>query len=261
MHIAIIGCGTIGKAIAEKLAPFHTLHLYNKSYEKAAHLEKLGVGVSYKDCLQAIQNAKVILIAVKPQNINEVAQTFGKKLKKSQVVISLLAGVSLTTLHELFPKTTILRMMPNLALLHGKGLLGISSREEIPQKEKTTLLKLFEPLGTIYFLPENKINGLTALTGSGPAFFFALIEAMIDSGIAMGFNSKDAQTLVYHMLQGGLSLLQESKAHPGELKWQIASPQGTTIAGLQKLEELALRGGIINTFLAAYQRAQELDRR
>jgi pyrroline-5-carboxylate reductase len=97
------------------------------------------------------------------------------------------------------------------------------------------------------------------LTGSGPAFFFVMIEAMIDAGIAMGFSAIDARDLIHQMLQGSLTLLEKTSKHPGELKWQITSPQGTTIAGLKKLEESALRGGIMNTFLAAYDRANQLS--
>jgi pyrroline-5-carboxylate reductase len=106
---------------------------------------------------------------------------------------------------------------------------------------------------------EDKINALTALTGSGPAFFFAMVEAMVDAGIAMGFTAHTAQDLIYQMLQGSLTLLEKTSKHPGELKWQIVSPQGTTIAGLKTLEELAIRGGVMNTFLSAYDRANKLS--
>ena len=181
-----------------------------------------------------------------------------KELKKGQVIISLLAGIPIVTLKESFPRATILRMMPNLALIYGKGVIGVSSNEKISKKNKESLTKVLESLGKVYWLSEDKINALTALTSSGPAFFFVMMEAMIDAGIAMGFSAQEAQDLIHHMLQGSLTLLEKTSKHPGELKWQIASPQGTTIAGLKKLEELALRGGIINTFLAAYDRANEL---
>ncbi len=149
-------------------------------------------------------------------------------------------------------------MMPNLPLIYGEGVIGLCSDEKMIKEDRDILAKLFESLGKIYWLPESKINGLTALTGSGPAFFFSMVESMIDAGIAMGFAAKDAQSLVYQMLKGSLTLLERSEKHPGELKWQIASPQGTTIAGLKRLEELAVRGGIMNTFLAAYDRANIL---
>ena len=152
-------------------------------------------------------------------------------------------------------------MMPNLPLVYGMGVIGLSSSNKIKNEDKEHLTKMFGSLGKIYWLPEEKIDALTALAGSGPAFFLVMVEAMIDAGIAMGFTAADAQGLIYQMLRGSLTLLEQTSKHPGELKWQIASPQGTTIAGLKRLEELALRGGIMNTFLAAYDRAKKLSSR
>ncbi len=196
-----------------------------------------------------------MIFAVKPQNLEEVAALVKEDLRKDQVVVSLLAGVSLEILQKCFATANIVRMMPNLAVIYGEGVIGLTSTQGIDER----LTKTFEPLGKVYWLAEEKMNALTALTGSGPAFFYVMIEAMIEAGIAMGFPAKDAQELIHQMLQGSLTLLEKSAKHPGELRWQIASPQGTTIAGLKKLEECALRGGIINTFLAAYERSCELS--
>jgi pyrroline-5-carboxylate reductase len=138
-------------------------------------------------------------------------------------------------------------------------VIGLSADETIQEKDKERVTTTFASLGKICWLPENKIDGLSALTGSGPAFFFVMVEAMVDAGIAMGFAAKEAKGLVYQMLQGSLALLEKTDKHPGELKWQITSPQGTTIAGLQKLEELAVRGGIMNAFLATYDRAKKMS--
>jgi pyrroline-5-carboxylate reductase len=102
------------------------------------------------------------------------------------------------------------------------------------------------------------MDAFTSLASSGPAFIFIIVEAMVDAGIGMGFNAKDAQALVQQMMKGSLTLLEKTSKHPGELKWQVASPEGTTIAGLKKMEEEGVRAGIINTFFAAYERAKQL---
>lgn len=257
MKIAIIGCGNMGRSLAKRLSSFHTVHLYNHHYEKAFHLEKEGLGVAYRELEQAIHGVDFIILAVKPQNLKEVAPLIKKHLKKDQVIVSILAGTTIKTLEEVFHGIAILRMMPNLAVMYGEGVVGLSCNKAIQDKEP--LKRAFECLGKIYSLPEEKMDALTALTGSGPAFFLSLVEAMIDAGIAMGFTAKDAKELVYQMLQGSLTLLESTDKHPGELKWQITSPQGTTIAGLHKLEELALRGGLISTFLAAFKEAKKLS--
>lgn len=255
--MAIIGCGNMGSAFAQRLSSTHKLYFYDHNLDKAEKLEMKGYGKACHDAKEAVSEAELVVLAVKPYNIKETANAIAKILKKGQLVISLLSGTTLETLKGLFPKVHIVRMMPNLALIYGEGVIGLSADSDFPQKTKEELTKTFGILGKTYWITEDKFNALTALTGSGPAFFFAMVEAMVDAGVAMGFTAPVAQDLVYQMVQGSVSLLEKSGRHPAELKWQITSPRGTTIAGLKRLEEAAIRGGIMNTFLAAYDRANQ----
>lgn len=259
MKIAIIGCGNMGKGLAKCLAQTNQLYFYDYQVEKAEKLEQEGYGKACREMKETLHFAEWILLAIKPQNLKEVVDQMGKELKHEQIIISLLAGTPIEILKHFFPSVTVVRMMPNLALIYGEGVIGLSAEDNLLKQHQEQLIKTFELLGKIYWLPESKIDALTALAGSGPAFFFVMIEAMIDAGILMGFTAQDAQGLVQQMLQGSLTLLEKTHQHPGELKWQIASPGGTTIAGLKRLEEQATRGHIINTFLAAYERAQQLS--
>jgi len=261
MQIAIIGCGNMGKALAQRLSHTNQLFLYDNHIEKAKLLAQEGWGKACKEARDALRNAEMIILAVKPQNLKEAVASFKNSLQQHQVIVSLLAGTPVATLRQYFPTAQIIRMMPNLALIHGEAVIGLSSDENLKNEVKELLSKTCEVLGKIYWIPEEKMDALTALASSGPAFFFAMVEAMIDAGIAMGFAAKDAKGLVYQMLQGSLALLEKTDKPPGDLIRQIASPQGTTIAGLRKLEELALRGSIISTFLAAYERACTLSMR
>lgn len=258
-QIAIIGCGNMGKALAQRLSPTHKLFLYDHNKEKAKFLEQQGYGKACKDILEALFSSEITILAVKPQNLAQLAESIKEKLRDPQMVVSLLAGTTIETLRHYFPAVKIVRMMPNLPLIYGEGVIGLSLSKKLTNEDEEQLKKIFGSLGKIYWLEEEKIDALTALTGSGPAFLFPIVEAMIDAGIAMGFSASEAQSLIYQMLRGSLALLEQTGKHPGELKWQIASPEGTTIAGLKRLEELALRGGIINTFLAAYDRAKKLS--
>lgn len=261
MKIAIIGCGNMGAGLAQRLSQTHQLFLYNPTIEKAEKLSRNGFGKVCSTIEEAIRLSELVILAIKPQNLTDAAGLIAGHLNGSQTIVSLLAGTPIYTLRSHFPNVKIVRMMPNLALIYGEGVIGLSADETISNEYKEELTKTFELLGKIYWMPENKIDALTALAGSGPAFFFAIIESMIDSGIAMGIASKESQEIVYQMLQGSLTLLKETHKHPGELKWQITSPGGTTIAGLKRLEEQGLRGNVINTFLAAYERARELSAR
>lgn len=259
MKMTIIGCGNMGSAMAGRLSMSHQLYLYDHHIEKAEKLEQEGYGKAFKDIHQAIEQADLVILAIKPQNVNEIGKMIGNKLKNQQIVVSLLTGTTIEALKILFSNVQIVRMMPNLALIYGAGVIGLSADKNLPQNNKEELTQAFELLGKTYWLPEDKINALTALTGSGPAFFFAMVEAMVDAGIAMGFTAPAAKDLIAQMLQGSLTLLEKSAKHPGELIWQISSPQGTTIAGIKKYEESAIHGSIMNTFLAAYERAKELS--
>jgi pyrroline-5-carboxylate reductase len=257
--MTIVGCGNMGNGLAQRLSTTHQLSFYDHHVEKTEKLEQQGYGKAFKDIKDALHQSELIILAVKPQNLKEAASLIHRELKETQTLVSLLAGTPIEILKTLFPNVNIVRMMPNLALIYGEGVIGLSSDEKMLEKNKEYLSNAFKSLGKIYWLPEHKIDALTALTGSGPAFFFMIVEAMIDAGIAMGFAAKDAQGLVHQMLQGSLTLLEKTDKHPGVLKWEIVSPGGTTIAGLKKLEEQAVRGHIINTFLAAYERAQQLS--
>ncbi len=258
MKIAIIGCGNMGGALAKRLAATssqqHEVLLYDTHIEKTQALAQDGYGMACGSIVEAVESAEMIILAVKPGNLAAVAACIQHTAHSRHLVVSVLAGTSIQTLKQLLPHATIVRMMPNLPVVLGQGVIGVAACEAVQSSMKDALTEVFTVLGKVYWLPEDKIDALTALAGSGPAFFYVMVEAMVDAGIAMGFPAQKALDIVYNMLYGSLLLLQQSQQHPAVLKWQIASPQGTTIAGLRKMEELALRGAIMNTFLAAFKR-------
>lgn len=257
MKIAIIGCGNMGGAFAKSLSMQHQISLYDRNYEKTNHLANAGFGTAFENLTQAVDSKDIIILAVKPSNLGEVSKSLTGIVKDTQIIFSILAGTSISTLRQHFPNSRIFRLMPNLAIQYGQGVIGIATECSIEEKEKYN--ELLQHLGKIYWISESKIDAVSSLAGSGPAFVFALLEAMIDSGIAMGLNVKDSKELSYQMIKGSLALLENSGKEPEELKWQITSPGGTTIAGLKKFEEAAIRAGIMNTFLGTYERTKELN--
>ena len=259
MKIAIIGCGNMGTALAEKLAPSHQLYLHDRKWSRTKELAQTINGKAFKDPIQAIEQAQLIILAVKPQNLKELIQQIGKRPGKDQIFLSILAGTPLSILKHYFPHQTVVRMMPNLAMQYGMGVMGLGDCPTLSAKVKKELTELLEPLGLVVWVKESQIDALTSLTGSGPAFIFTLVEAMIEASVAMGFQAKEAQGLILQMLKGCIALLENTGQHPAELKWQIASPNGTTIAGLRVMEKENVRSGIIETFLATLQRAHEIS--
>jgi pyrroline-5-carboxylate reductase len=260
MRIAIIGCGNMGTGLAELLGPSHRVLVHDRDWNWTQVLAHKVNGEACQHLPQAIENAQVIFLAIKPQNLKEIGPLIKHHLNKDQIIVSLLAGTPLTVLKHYFSQAITIRMMPNLAMRYGAGVIGLVDSPDMAAELKKELQELLSPLGLIYWLKESQIDALTSLTGSGPAFILTLIEAMIEAGVAMGFQAQDAQDLTLQMLQGCLTLMQKTQQHPAELKWQIASPNGTTIAGLRVLERENVRSGLIETFLAAHHRAQELAR-
>jgi pyrroline-5-carboxylate reductase len=249
----------MGRGLAQRLSQANQLFLYDHHPEKSELLEQENYGKACKHIQEALISSEIIILAVKPQGLKRLADMLQGSLRESLMIVSLLAGTTIDTLEHYFPAVPIVRMMPNLPLVCGQGVIGLSGHDNREKNHQEHLTNLFAPLGKVFWLPEEKIDALTALAGSGPAFFLVMIEAMVDAGIAMGFSAADAQNLIDQTLRGSLALLEQTAKHPGELKWQIASPQGTTIAGLKRLEEAGLRGSIIDTFLASYSRAQQLS--
>lgn len=259
MKIAILGCGHMGTALVKRLSQQHQLFLYDSHFEKSAHLENEGYGKACSFMKEALQNSEIIILAIKLQSLNEVADEINGHLTPSQTVISLLAGTPIASIKQYFPNNRLIRMMPNLPVEYGEGLIALASEGKIPKEESEPITEMCESLGLVYWIPESKIDAFTALASSGPAFMLAIIEAMVESGIGMGFHASDSRKIVLQMIKGTLLMLEKTSKHPGELKWQVSSPGGTTIAGLRTLEEQGVRSGIINTFLAAYRRAQEIS--
>lgn len=260
MNISIIGCGNMGSGFAEILSTSHHIFLYDHNWGKTEELAKKMGGTACKNISEAIEQGQIIILAIKPQNLKAIPPTITPYLTSNHLIISLLAGTPLSSLQEIFPVATIVRIMPNLAIRYGAGVIGIVDSSYLSQGLKNDLEELLRPLGLTYWLKEEQIDALTSLAGSGPAFIFTLIESMIEAGVAMGLKAQDAQHLTLEMMQGCLTMMRKTGEHPAKLKIQIASPGGTTIAGLRKLEEKNVRSGVIETFLATYQRTQELGK-
>lgn len=258
MSIRIIGCGAMGSAIAHVLAENgKALDLYDKFHNRA---ETLGQTLSASVCATPLEGHSpddILLLAFKPQDFESAAKTLNAF--NGKLVVSILAGITTQQLKEAFPTVPVLRMVPNLAVRYGDGIVALA--------EDSSLLSLtdeieetFAPLGLVRWIPEAKCDAITALAGSGPAFVFALIDAMVDAAVAMGFTAEEGYELVKQMVGGALTTLYESNELPAQLKWKVTSPNGTTIAGLRTFESLGVRSGLIETFISAQKRAQELGK-
>jgi len=252
MHIAIIGTGVMGGGLAKVLARENKLTLYNRSPEKASDLAKK-IGARVRPSIEsAIEGADVILLTVKPKDLKEVSVHLKGKIKPHQTIVSVLSATSQEVLEAHFGTSKVLRMMPNNPCFYGAGVIVLANNEIFTPEDKSKFETLFNVLGKVHWIEENLFDAATALAGSGPAFIFVILESMVDAGVSMGLSHQQAKAMATQVVSGAMTSVRESGKHPGELKWEVTSPGGCTIAGLTCMEDESVRSGIINTFLATY---------
>ncbi len=201
--------------------------------------------------------ASVQLLAVKPQMLDQVAASAPSGIEMSGVgsslLLSVLAGVPLVRLKNLFPGRVCVRAVPNTPCLVGQGLTGLAWGDGISVPQQQQVRSFFEPVSEVLELPEKQLDAFLALTSSGPAYVALIAEAMADGAVAMGMPRLQAHHLAHRTLAGTAALLQEQELHPGELKDMVASPGGTTMAALRHLEKSGLRSALIEAVVAATQ--------
>lgn len=210
--------------------------------------------------------APVVLLAVKPQLLAAAAEAApgltpggaSPGAGERPLLISVLAGVTLARLQALFPAHRIVRAVPNTPALVRQGLTGLAWGEGIPAEQQLFVRQLFAQVGEVLDLPESQLDAFLALTSSGPAYVALVAEAMADGAVAAGLPRALALRLAHRTLAGTAGLLQEQELHPAQLKDMVASPGGTTIAGLRQLERAGVRSALIEAVVAAAERSRQL---
>ena len=252
MKIAVIGTGNMGSAVATHLGQKHSLVLCNRDEEKGQALA-LKLGAEFvQDPKEASARAQWIVLAVKPKDLQSVAKQM--PLTEEHTLLSVLGGVSLEAQMQAFPKTRVIRLMPNTAITTGKGIIGLSAQEDLSLEDKEKVTELFSEVGRLFWLSDSMMNAFAAFAASSPAFVFVMMEAMIESGIYLGFQAQEATEIVTGVFEGAAALIEASGKHPATLKQQISSPGGTTIAGLYALESANVRKPIFDAMVATVER-------
>ncbi len=205
----------------------------------------------------AAWSAPVVLLAVKPQQLDAVARAVPPG--QTGLVISVLAGVTLERLERQLPGWRCVRAVPNTPALVGSGLTGLAFAEAVTAAERQWVLELFGRVGEVFQLPESQLDAFLGLTSSGPAFLALVAEAMADGAVAAGLPRQLAHRLAHRTLAGTATLLDQQQLHPGQLKDMVSSPAGTTIAGLRELERSGLRSALLEAVLRAAERSRELS--
>ena len=218
--------------------------------------QQYGVEVTIDN--QAIASSvEVLLLAIKPQVFDSVTADL-RPTNPQQIVLSILAGVPLKRLEAAFPDQPVIRAMPNTPATVGAGMTAIAAGQQAQATHLETAQRIFSAVGEVVEVPENLLDAVTGLSGSGPGYVAVMIEALIDGGVSVGLPRATATRLALQTVRGTAELLQTTGLHPAELKDRVTSPGGTTIAGVAYLEQAGLRSALIGAVQAACRRSQEL---
>ena len=261
-RIGIIGGGNMGQAIIKGLqaaSQSPAISAWDAASDCRNLLkEELQVQVP-QDNRELVLNSDIIILAVKPQIIDPVMAEISDSLTTEKLLISIAAGVPCKRLEKALniPVPTV-RIMPNTPALINRGISAIAAGSHAQDNHLEITQNIFACLGETVLVPENAMDMVTAVSGSGPAYVFLVIEAMLDAAVSLGLARDLARKLVIETVLGSTEMLKESGKHPMELKDMVTSPGGTTIAGLAELEKNGLRHAFNEAFKSACRRSQEL---
>lgn len=254
LTLGCIGCGSMGSAMLRALADCKELSLfaYDKHAEKLEALRPCGVESVSSPAVLAEQT-DIILLAVKPAAVPAVLNEIAPQLTQSKTLVSIAAGLTLERLQSASQrKCPVVRVMPNTPAMVGRGVYGVCLDDStVPQETAEFLCALFARMGKVFCLPEEKFDALTAVTGSGPAYVFYMMEAMVESAVTLGFSRADATGMVKELFSGSALLAEQSPMHLSLLREMVTSPAGTTIAALNVLDRGAVRAHIVDAVIAA----------
>jgi pyrroline-5-carboxylate reductase len=222
--------------------------------------EKYGIRVTDNN-REVAKEADILILAVKPQALHAVATNLKlDEIQPQTVIISILAGVTLKELEKLFPDRPIIRTMPNTPATVGAGMTAIAAGSLATPAQIQQAKTIFSAVGEVVEVPEYLLDGVTGLSGSGPAYVAIMVEALSDGGVAAGLPRAVAYQLAIQTVLGTAQLLRDTGIHPADLKDRVTSPAGTTIAAVAELEKAGFRSAIIEAVKAAYKRSQELGK-
>ena len=265
-RIGIIGAGKIGSAIARGII---RAGLVNTDQVMASDVSEplrqaitneLGVGVTSGN-RQLCDFADIVILAVKPQMVDSVVKQMAESFGADKLLVSVAAGVPLSRIQAgLPPGARIVRVMPNICCVVGAGAAGYAGGAHARPEDLEIVGSILNSFGIGLPVEEKDLDAVTGLSGSGPAYVFLFIEALADGGVKVGLAREVALKLALHTVYGAARMALDSAKHLSELKDEVTSPGGTTIAGLYALEQKSLKGIVMDAVVSATKRSQELGK-
>ena len=262
MSTAIIGAGVMGETLLSGLVRagrrVDQLMVGEKRAERARELEER-YGVAVLSNRDAAAKADTVALVVKPQDMGDVLDEIAPDLRAGQLLVSLAAGITTAFIESRVPEgVAVVRVMPNTPALVDEGMAAISPGSHCDESHLTEAESLMASTGKVLRIPEKQMDAVTAISGSGPAYIFFVVESMIEAGVHLGLPRATATDLVVQTLVGSAAMLRETGTHPVVLREQVTSPGGTTASALRELEIHKVRAAFLAAMEAARNRSREL---
>ncbi len=262
VQTAIIGAGVMGEALLSGLVRagrrVDNLLVGEKRPERAAELEER-YGVSVLSNIEAARKADTVALVVKPQDMAAVLEEIAPVLRAGQLVASLAAGITTGFIESRVPEgVAVVRVMPNTPALVDEGMAAISPGLHCDEAHLREVESLMGSVGRVLRIPEQQQDAVTAISGSGPAYLFFVVESMIEAGVHLGLPRATAADLVVQTVVGSAKMLRETGTHPTVLREQVTSPGGTTASALRELEIHRVRAAFLAAMEAARDRSRQL---
>src|SRR5215203_1570783 len=262
--IAVLGCGKIGESLLAGLlssswrTPEQVVVTGRRDERLADLAERYGVRTTLSNA-EAVNGAELVVIAVKPQDIEVLLGEIGGIVDEAQTVLSVAAAIPTAAIERrLAAPVPVVRAMPNAPATVHEGVAGICAGAHASDEHMALAEDALAHLGAVVRVPERYMDAVTAVSGSGPAYFALLAEAMIEAGILLGLSREVSTQLVVQTMLGTAKLLRDEEMHPVELREMVTSPGGTTIRAIRELERAGVRAAFLNAIQAAMERSKEL---
>jgi pyrroline-5-carboxylate reductase len=266
MKIAFVGGGNMGEAmlaavLSKALAEPSAISVSDISQPRLDHLKKQYSVAVTPDNTKAVSGKDIVILAVKPQNLPELLAELKGKLASNQLVLSIIAGAEIKAIAQGLDHKAIVRAMPNTPARVGEGMSVWTATPVVSEEQKKSVRAVLGAMGReLYVGDEDYLDMATAVSGSGPAYFFLMVEALAEAAIAIGLPADKAQELVLQTMLGSGKFIEQSGEPPAELRKKVTSPGGTTAAALEQFEKGNFNGLVKKAVRAAYERAKELGK-
>jgi len=266
MKVAFLGVGAMGGALSRGVIsagflPAEDIIAYDPD---PARLRELGASTGCRTALaaaEAVKQADAMVICVKPAVIGALLDEIAPAVRPEQLVISIAAGVRVASIESALPKgVPVVRVMPNTPAMVGEGMAAIAPSHQVSAQQRDFALGLMQSVGEAVVVDEKLMDAVTGLSGSGPAFVYIIIEALSDAGVSVGLPRDISTKLAAQTVLGSAKMVMQTGRHTGQLKDQVTSPGGTTIAGCAELERGGLRAALYNAVQAATRKSAELGK-